>query len=79
MLMRSGLRDISIQKSQQGFDVIEAFSELNPRRKILLCDQLFTEGSSAFHNMVELLWPEAYPSDARKLEHFLYKIKSRLV
>jgi hypothetical protein len=76
MLMKSGLRDIS-ENLNQTFDVVQAFSELNPRRKVLLCDHLFTEGRQAFYNTVELLWPEASDADARRLEKFLFSLKNR--
>ena len=76
MLMKSGLRDIA-QNSNGQFDVIEEFSELTPRRKVLLCDHLFTEGRQAFYNTVELLWPQASANDAKRLEKFLYSLKNR--
>lgn len=76
MLMRSGLRDIA-EGVDQNFNIIEEFSELSPRRKVLLCDHLFTEGRQAFYNTVELLWPQANAGDAKKLEKFLYSLKNR--
>ncbi|MGH1376709.1 MAG: hypothetical protein ACRBCK_10205 [Alphaproteobacteria bacterium] len=76
MLMRSGLRDI-VEASEKQFNIIEEFSDLTPRRKVLLCDHLFTEGRQAFYNTVELLWPQAADVDARKLEKFLYSLKNR--
>ncbi len=76
MLMRSGLRDI-VEASEKQFNIIEEFSDLTPRRKVLLCDHLFTEGRQAFYNTVELLWPQAQPDDARRLEKFLYSLKNR--
>ena len=76
MLMRSGLRDI--QENLNGsFDVIEEFAALTPRRKVLLCDHLFTEGRQAFYNTVELLWPQSSAADARRLEKFLFSLKNR--
>ncbi len=76
MLMKSGLRDIA-GTSSESFNVIEEFSELTPRRKVLLCDHLFTEGRQAFYNTVELLWPQASSDDAKRLEKFLYSLKNR--
>jgi len=76
MLMKSGLRDIA-ESSGNRFNVIEEFSELTPRRKVLLCDHLFTEGRQAFYNTVELLWPQASAEDAKNLEKFLYSLKNR--
>ncbi len=76
MLMKSGLRDLTGVGSET-FSVIEEFSELTPRRKVLLCDHLFTEGRQAFYNTVELLWPQASSEDAKRLEKFLYSLKNR--
>ncbi len=76
MLMKSGLRDVAETGDNQ-FSVIEEFSELTPRRKVLLCDHLFTEGRQAFYNTVELLWPQASADDAKRLEKFLYSLKNR--
>ena len=76
MLMKSGLRDIA-ESGDSRFNVIEEFSELTPRRKVLLCDHLFTEGRQAFYNTVELLWPQASAEDAKRLEKFLYSLKNR--
>ena len=74
--MRSGLRDI-VESSEQPFSIIEEFASLSPKRKVLLCDHLFVEGRQAFYNTVELLWPEATTSDAKKLEKFLFTLKNR--
>ena len=76
MLMKSGLRDLT-DISDKNFSIIEEFSELTPRRKVLLCDHLFTEGRQAFYNTVELLWPQSSDEDARRLEKFLYSLKNR--
>ncbi len=76
MLMQSGLRDF-LEGANKEFNVIEEFSGLTPRRKVLLCDHLFTEGRQAFYNTVELLWPESSNSDAKRLEKFLYTLKNR--
>ena len=76
MLMQSGLRDIT-DIGCDDFNIIEEFSELTPRRKVLLCDHLFTEGRQAFYYTVEILWPQSGGSDAKKLEKFLYSLKNR--
>ena len=75
--MKSGLKDIA-QTGNDQFSIVEEFSELTPRRKVLLCDHLFTEGRQAFYNTVELLWPQAKAEDAKKLEQFLYSLKNRM-
>ncbi len=77
MLMKSGLRDV-VETQNTRFDIIEEFSELTPRRKVLLCDHLFTEGRQAFYNTVELLWPQSGQDDAKRLEKFLYSLKNRV-
>lgn len=77
MLMKSGLRDV-VDTQNTRFDIIEEFSELTPRRKVLLCDHLFTEGRQAFYNTVELLWPQSRTDDAKRLEKFLYSLKNRV-
>ncbi len=74
MLMKSSLRDV-IEASGGSFSIIEEFSELSPRRKVLLCDHLFTEGRQAFYNTIELLWPQSNDDDALELEKFLYSMK----
>lgn len=74
--MGSKLRDIE-GKATEGFQIIEEFSALSPRRKVLLCDHLFAEGRQAFYNTVELMWPEAKAADAKRLEKFLYSLKNR--
>ena len=76
MLMQSALRDV-VDGRSQGFNIIEEFSALTPRRKVLLCDHLFTEGRQAFYNTVELLWPKAATADAKKLEKFLFSLRNR--
>lgn len=76
MLMKSALREIQ-DVVRYEFSIIEEFSDLTPRRKVLLCDHLFTEGRQAFYNTVELLWPQSTLNDARKLEKFLYTLKNR--
>ena len=76
MLMKSGLRDV-IEATGGTFDIIDEFSQLTPRRKVLLCDHLFIEGSQAFYNTIELLWPQSNAEDARALEKFLYSLKNK--
>lgn len=76
MLMNSGLRDIADQGNRV-FNIVEEFSELTPRRKVLLCDHLFTEGRQAFYNTIEILWPQSSADDAKRLEKFLYSLKNR--
>lgn len=74
--MQNALRDLS-ENRDSSFNIIEEFSALTPRRKVLLCDHLFTEGRQAFYNTVELLWPQASGSDARRLEKFLFSLRNR--
>ena len=76
MLMDNAIKDF-VDNSKKDFSIIEEFSALTPRRKVLLCDQLFTEGQQAFYNMVEVLWPQAKTSDIKRLEKFLYSLKNR--
>lgn len=76
MLMQNGLRDI-VEGKDRSFNIVEEFSGLTPRRKVLLCDHLFTEGRQAFYNTVEILWPQAGAADAKKLEKFLFSLKNR--
>ena len=77
MLMKSSLREV-IEASGGSFDIIEEFSELSPRRKVLLCDHLFTEGRQAFYNTIELLWPQSNDEDVHSLEKFLYSLKYKI-
>ena len=76
MLMRDGLEEIT-RGIEQPFNVIEEFSALNPKRKVMLCDHLVMEGRQAFYNTVELLWPNASEADAKRLEKFLYSLRNR--
>ncbi len=76
MLMKSGMRDV-IEGETKQFDAVIAFADLAPRRKVLLCDHLFIEGRQAFYNTVEILWPQATASDAKKLEKFLYSLRNK--
>ncbi len=65
-----------LQSVSQPFNIIEEYAALSPKRKVLLCDQLFIEGKSYFKNMAKLLWPEATALDIKKLEKFLNLIKN---
>lgn len=64
-----------IDSAQSPFNIIEEYAALSPKRKLLLCDNLFIEGKTPFKNMVKLLWPEAQPKDMKKLEKFLLLIR----
>lgn len=77
MLMKSALRNV-VETRNARFNIIEEFSDLTPRRKVLMCDHLFTEGRQAFYNTVELLWPQSTAEDAKRLEKFLYSLKNRV-
>ena len=77
MFMKSGLREI-IEATGGTFDIIEEFSQLSPRRKVLLCDHLFIEGAQAFYNTIELLWPQSTHEDAVELEKFLYSLQYKI-
>ena len=74
MFMQRGARELY---EVGGFNVIEEFSVLSPRRKVLLCDNLFIEGRQSFCNSVEILWPQSKAEDARRLEKFLLSLKKR--
>ncbi len=74
MQMHATVQDL-LKKAEMPFNIIEEFSALNPKRKVLLCDHLFVEGRETFQNTVLLLWPEADPKDIRKLEKFLILLK----
>jgi len=75
--MKSGLREI-IEATGGTFDIIEEFSSLTPRRKVLLADHLFVEGRQAFYNTIELLWPQSNQEDAVDLEKFLLSLKNKI-
>ncbi len=70
MLSQNNIRRIAGDKKHP-FNVIEAFAILSPKRKVLLCDSLFSGSQSMFRNSVKLLWPETQPIDIKKLEKFL--------
>lgn len=67
--------DDLLRQAEQPFSIIEEFATLSAKRKVLLCDQLFTEGRKAFQSTVRLLWPEAEVLDMHKLESFLILLK----
>lgn len=67
--------DDILKQAEQPFSIIEEFATLSPKRKLLLCDQLFTEGRKTFQSTVHLLWPEADTLDMHKLESFLILLK----
>lgn len=73
-MIRVNVQDI-LQKAEQPFSIIEEFAALSPKRKLLLCDNLFAESRQTFVNTVKLLWPEAAQSDIKKLEKFLFLLK----
>jgi len=64
-----------LRQAEQPFNIIEEFSALSAKRKVLLCDHLFVEGRHTFEKTVNLLWGEATHKDVRKLEKFLYLLK----
>ncbi|MGB0719739.1 MAG: hypothetical protein ACPGRX_04650 [Bdellovibrionales bacterium] len=70
-------RDL-LEQAQQPFNIIEEYAALSPKRKVLLCDNLFIDGKARFHNMVKLLWPEAKNTDMKNLEKFLLLIRSNV-
>ena len=69
-----GTNDLLLQ-AQKPFSIIEEFAMLSAKRKVLLCDHLFAEGRSTFHNTIKLLWPEASSLDMKKLENFLILLR----
>lgn len=70
----SNIQDL-LKSAEQPFDVIDEFAALSPKRKVLLCEYLFTEGRALFQNTVSVLWPEAGVSDIKKLERHLLLMK----
>ena len=68
-------RQAILDSASQPFNIIEEYAALSPKRKVLLCDNLFIEGKVPFQNMVKLLWPESQPKDMKKLEKFLTLIR----
>jgi hypothetical protein len=57
----------------QDFDILEAFAALEPKTRLMVCEQLFAHGQGYFKNTVRTLWPHASDRDARRLEKFLLK------
>jgi hypothetical protein len=76
--MHANVREI-LDRGDQPFNIIEEFSKLTPRRKVLVCDHLFSEGRITFQQTVNLLWPEATTQDMRTLEKFLHTLKREAV
>ncbi len=70
MYTHRGIEDI-LKNTEKPFSVIEEFDALSPKRKMLLCDQLFSEDQNVFRNTTRMLWPEATQSDMKKLGHFI--------
>ena len=66
-----------LENARRPFNILEEFSALSPKRKILLCDHLFVNGRPVFAKTVNLLWPEAVDADIKKLEGFLSALKKR--
>ena len=61
----------SFLPEQSQFSIIEEFSALNPKRKMLLCKHLFTGNRTAFQESVLLIWPQAQARDVEKLSKFI--------
>lgn len=70
--------DDLLHSALQPFNIIEEFSALSPKRKVLLCEHLFSVSHTAFNNTVRLLWPEAQTRDIEKLEKFLKLLRRSL-
>ena len=73
--MYASIRDL-IKSAEQPLNIIEEYTALSPKRKVLLCDHFFIEGRAAFENTVMLLWPEATKQDIKKLGNFLILLKN---
>lgn len=67
-----------LESAQAPFNIIEEYAALSPKRKVLLCEQLFMDGKARFNNMVMLLWPEATKHDMKRLEKFLIALRSTI-
>ena len=65
-----------LEDVNQPLNIIEEYAALSPKRKYVLCDQLFIEGKRQFMNTVKVLWPEATDHDIYKLEKFLVLLRS---
>ncbi len=74
MLPMEGINEL-LRQAERPFNIVEEFAALNAKRKVLLCDQLFTQPRKVFHGTVKLLWPEAQLADMKKLEKFLVALK----
>lgn len=74
MQPHNNIQDL-IDSAEKPFSIIEEFAALNPKRKMLLCEHLFSGSLSTFQNTVKLLWSEAGPQDIKKLERFLLVLK----
>lgn len=68
--MRAFSRTKILNRGQEVFDVMQAFSELDSARKMALFDRL-GDSSKTFYKTVTLIWPEANTADCKKLERFL--------
>ena len=70
LMKRSIFSDLTAVK-KQAFDVIAAFETLDPKRQLVLCDQLFHSGPMTYKNTVKLLWPQSSDGDVKVLEKYL--------
>lgn len=75
MYIPGSVQDL-LARAEQPLNIIEEFAALNPKRKMLLCDHLFSESFSTFTNTVKLLWPEARDKDVKKLQKFLEVLRA---
>jgi hypothetical protein len=75
-LMNANIYNIFRYQSYS-FNIIEKFAALSAKRKMFLCDLLFSEGSEALRKTAGRLWPQATPQDLQKLERFLLLIKKK--
>lgn len=74
--VKAAANDI-LKSAERPFNIIEEFSSLSPKRKMLLCDYLFLESRQTFEATVKLLWPEAGHRDMKKLQSFLNLLKKK--
>jgi hypothetical protein len=70
LMKRSFFSDLTAVKTQS-FDIVAAFETLDPKRQLVLCDQLFHSGPMTYKNTVKLLWPQSSDIDAKILEKYL--------
>lgn len=61
--------------ADKDFDILQSFADLEPKTKLMVCEQLFAHGQGYFKNTVRTLWPNATDADARRLEKFLLKYR----